>query len=114
MSTYPDYGIAYGSSPEPDSGIRTEITKAGTLRSTRTFTQTVHTLTLNHPYLSEHEAQAIEAFYTANATAEFFYAYPFGTSSNETYRVRFKDAPEIVRQGPEYFTASVTLIGHKQ
>lgn len=111
MNTYPDLGIAYGAGPERDHGIRTTTTKAGTIRTRVMFEAPVFTLEVQHPYLTPAEAGAVDDFYAANAGIDFLYVYPFGTAGPETYKMRFSAPPVIRRRAPEYYTASVNMVG---
>lgn len=115
MDAYPITEVTYESSVTPDSGTDTEVTAGGTLRTRQLYAQTVCNITLHHDYLTQQQADTLQAFYEAHKAADFPVSWPFGISGAETYQARFLKPPRITRaRGSLYFSAVSEMAGIKQ
>lgn len=115
MNRYPDLPVAWESRLQREDGRELTVTAGGVLRGRDLWAGApLVTLELVHPYIEAADAGTLEAFYAANRSAEFLYAWPLDHSGQpHDYRVLFDGPPEIVKVGPQHFTARVRLKGRR-
>lgn len=112
---YPDIAISWDSESEFNSGRIVEVTRGGTIRGRNTFGGAgVYTLNVIHPFMDSAEAATLKAFYEANENLIFRFNWPLDYSgSTHQYLMYFSEFNDPRKISPEYYEATVTLMGYR-
>ena len=108
MATYPNTSYDLASRVTPRPSVETDTSDGGTIRGRSLYAAEVYDITLVHKYLTEAEADTLEAFYASNKGVSVDVTW-----RGDTYNAIFKGKPDTTPEGGGLWTVTSRLDGKR-
>ena len=106
MAAYPNTTFSKGSQVAPRHNIALDVAEDGSVRGRKLHTQETYDLTLVHSYLSEADAETIEAFYEGAPTQQVDVAW-----RGATYYCYWSAKPVVEHTDAAWWSVTSRLVG---